>query len=260
MHAPSRRPDRLRAALRTCAAGRLRHPGGGGVRRVRRVARRWSGCSTSRWGCACATHEGFTDWQRRPLTASADRVRGRRRPPPAGGGGRAAAAAARAGPRALGGRGDGAAATGRAPRWCRIPTRPGGGSAAAASCEASSSALLVAVAAWREREARRRDIPAAWLVRDRDAGRAGPPAAGDGGRGRVGARPAAQARPSWTACWPCWPPPGGVPPERPTRAPSGDANRRCGWCCRWPAPCCRPAAPRPESPPSWWPPATTSSR
>ena len=51
-------------------------------------------------------------------------------------------------------------------RWCRIPTRPGAGLRGRQAARPTSWAVLVSVAAWREREARERNMPAAWLVKD----------------------------------------------------------------------------------------------
>src|SRR5437763_1822515 len=40
----------------------------------------------------------------------------------------------------------------------------------------------------------------------------------------------------------------------------GPGRGGCGWCCRWQAPCSRPAAPRRAWRPSWWPHGPSSRR
>ena len=120
---------------------------------------------------------------------------------------------------------------------------------------------LAAVAAWREREARRRDLPASWLIKDAtliEVARRRPSTAREaesirGLQIRKGAQldgllaAVAARRADATG-------------RRPTASCRARCAGACGSCFRLRAPSCRPAAARPGSPPSWSPPAPSSSR
>ena len=202
--------------------------------------------------------EGFTDWQRRPLTETqveyaADDVRYLL----------AAADALSRAARPLGREawldeelerrfGPGAAIV-QDPdtAWRRVAGR--------GKLRGGQLAALVSIAAWREREARRRDMPVAWLVRDAtlvELARRRPQTADEraGVRGLQLKRGPPAGRAAGGARATGEPPTADGASSRPTSAGG------CGRCCRWPAPCSRPAAPRPGSPPSWSRPAPTWSR
>ena len=121
---------------------------------------------------------------------------------------------------------------------------------------------LAAVAAWREREARRRDLPASWLIKDAtliEVARRRPRTARDAESirglqlrkgaqldGMLAAVAAAAARRRRRA--------------RPTASCRARCGGGCASCSRSQAPCCRRAAARPGSPRSSSPPGPSSSR
>ncbi len=107
----------------------------------------------------------FTDWARRPLSRGADPLRPGRRHPSAGDL-RASSrpGSSRRGRTAWVAEELAGAARPRALRASR-PRRPGGGSSCAPATR-RFVAIVQALAAWREREAQRRDLPRARIIRD----------------------------------------------------------------------------------------------
>ena len=109
--------------------------------------------------------EGFTDWQRRPLTPTqieyaADDVRYLLAAADALRSGSDRRAARRGSPRSS------RPATAPTPPCVQDPETAWRRVAGRGKVRSEGLAALRAAAAWREREARRRDLPAAWLVKD----------------------------------------------------------------------------------------------
>ena len=117
-------------------------------------------------GVTLTHNETFSDWSRRPLTEAQIAVRRRRCALPLRRRRRAGGEARRRWAGDRGPRTRSPAATGRRPRSSPIRSVPISRSRAAGRLSGRQLAALRAVAAWREEEARTRDLPPGWVLKD----------------------------------------------------------------------------------------------